>query len=449
MAFASLFFVSTVIAGNLTSMEVLGNKLYTDTKLSSNENQSCQTCHHPLAKFADPENRMDPEGMPVSAGSDTTKFGGRNAPTSAYAGFSPPISCETVATTPPELFCTGGLFWDGRATGVEATDTGGIDADDDEENGEETGPTYDPLADQAKGPFQNPIEMDMSPDKLVEKVRTQHYEKLFRNAFENAFRPDYDFWEIPANEFYNDIAFAIATYERSINLNKFSSKFDLFAAEQAENGVDVSTIILNMDGVPVDDVGAAITSAIFSPREVEGLAIFNSPNDNNGVLVSGEGGNCAMCHPSGPTTGSEGPILFTDFTYDNLGVPVNRIANTLHYGSADPDDWNTDLGLYGTVTGLLGYPSDGPEAASTKGMFRVSTLRNIANTPPYTHNGLFPTLMDIVNFYNDRAGYYATMGKVAEVPDTVNNTEVGNLALNDQQKAALVAFLRTLTDNDI
>lgn len=431
IAVALLFFASTVMAGDLDSMEVLGKKLYTDTNLSLNENQSCQTCHHPAAKFADPQNRMNPVMFPVSDGSDPTLFGGRNAPTAAYAGFSPQIDCAFVDG---ELFCTGGLFWDGRATGVENTDTGGIEV-----NGMATGPTFDPLADQAKGPFQNPIEMGLTPDQLIAKVKTKHYETLFKNAF----GADYDFWGIPGNEFYNDIAFAIAAYERSMDLNKFSSKFDQFAAEQ---GFNVSTIVLNQSGVVVDAGGNPITSTVFSAMELEGLALFNSPNDNDGVLVAGEGGNCAVCHPSGSTTPTDpdSKALFTDFTYDNLGVPVNPIANTLHYGSANPADWGTDLGLFGTVTGLLGYPEDA--VAGTKGLFKVSTLRNIALTPPYTHNGFFPTLTDIVNFYNDREGYYLTTGTAAEVSATVNETEVGSLGLSGQQVDALVAFLCTLTD---
>ncbi|GAB6905661.1 putative Cytochrome c peroxidase [Desulfosarcina cetonica] len=440
IAVASLFLASTVMAGNLDNMEVLGKKLYTDTKLSLNENQSCQTCHHPAAKFADPQNRMDPVMFPVSDGSDPTLFGGRNAPTAAYAGFSPQMDCAFVGG---ELFCTGGLFWDGRATGVENTDTGGIEVTVNDVP-TPTGPTYDPLADQAKGPFQNPVEMGLTPDELVAKVRTNHYEKLFKNAF----GADYNFWGIPGNELYNDIAFAIATYERSLDLNKFSSKFDQFAAEQ---GFDVSTIVLSPDGVVVDAAGNPITSTVFSAMELEGLALFNSPNDNIGEIADpNEGGNCAACHPSGPIatpTDSQGMTLFTDFSYDNLGVPVNPTANTLHYGSANPEDWNTDLGLYGTVTGLLGYTD--AQAAGTEGLFKVSTLRNIALTPPYTHNGFFPTLTDIVNFYNDRAGYYSTTTTAAEIPETVNITEVGNLGLSAQQVDALVAFLHTLTDSSL
>jgi len=435
---ATIFFVSGAMAADLTAMESLGKKLYNDTNLSLNFNQSCQTCHHQSAKFADPENTKDPLVMPVSDGSDPALFGGRNAPTAAYAGFSPVLTCEIVDK---ELFCFGGMFWDGRATGLEATDTGGIIV-----GGEITGPTYDPLSDQAKGPFQNPIEMALTPDQVIERVRAGNYEQ----AFKNAFGPEYDLFTKPDHVLYNDIAIAIAEFEESADLNKFSSKFDRFAEESK---INLSGVVFGADGTIVDENGKFIeynSEWLFSEKELRGLALFNSPNDNNGVLDLNEGGNCAACHPSGPITDptdSQGQILFTDFTYDNLGVPVNPTAYALHYGSDNPDDWDTDLGLYTTLTGLLGYKKN--QAKGTKGLFRVSTLRNIARTAPYSHNGFFATLTDIVNFYNTRdlpeAGW-----PEAEVPETVNLDELGNLGLSsegpDNDVAALVAFMNTLTD---
>ena len=429
-ALATFFMASTAMAGNLSSMEILGKKLYNDTNLSLNGNQSCQTCHHQSAKFADPENRMDPVAMPVSDGSVPTEFGGRNAPTAAYAGFSPPLEC---VVDDDGVFCTGGLFWDGRATGLEKTDTGGINVGD-----VETGPTYDPLADQAKGPFQNPIEMALDPDELIAKVRTKQYAKLFKNAF----GLNYDIFTIDGYLLYNDIAEAIAAFERSVDVNKFNSKFDMFAIEQ---GIDVSTIVLDPSGVVVDATGNPITSTVFTQQELEGLALFNSTNDNDGIYEPGEGGNCAACHPSGPITDptdSMDQTLFTDFTYDNLGVPVNPTAYALHYDSADPTNWNTDLGLYYTVTGLLGYTED--VADGTRGLFKVSTLRNVARTAPYAHNGFFATLTDIVNFYNTRD--VPGSWPVAEVPETVNSEELGNLGMGAQQVDAIVAFMNTLTD---
>ena len=61
-------------AGPLTDEEKLGGMIYRDTNLSINANQSCMTCHHPSAGFADPANRRDSENFPVSQGSDSYNF---------------------------------------------------------------------------------------------------------------------------------------------------------------------------------------------------------------------------------------------------------------------------------------------------------------------------------------------------------------------------------------
>ena len=101
----------------------------------------------------------------------------------------------------------------------------------------------------------------------------------------------------------------------------------MFTVEQA--GTDTSSIVLNGNGVVVDENGAPITSIVLTQKELEGLALFNMPNDNLVILTAGEGGNCFACHPSAPITeptNSDGKTLFTDFSYDNLGVPVNPTA---------------------------------------------------------------------------------------------------------------------------
>ena len=104
---AFFFIAAPVFAGS--ALENLGAAIYQDLNLSFNQNQSCMTCHHPSAGFADPENRISPAIFPVSDGSIPTLFGGRNAPSASYAGFSPIFHHDG------ELF-VGGLFWDGRGT---------------------------------------------------------------------------------------------------------------------------------------------------------------------------------------------------------------------------------------------------------------------------------------------------------------------------------------------
>ena len=106
--------------------------------------------------------------------------------------------------------------------------------------------------------------------------------------------------------------------------------------------------------------------------EQRGLEIFEDPAR----------GNCAACHPSRP--GADGaPPMFTNYGYANLGVP--RYDNNLFY--VQPATFNPDGAAY--VDRGLGRTTDDPPQ---DGKFRTPTLRNIARTAPYGHNGYFNNL---------------------------------------------------------
>lgn len=77
------------------------------------------------------------------------------------------------------------------------------------------------------------------------------------------------------------------------------------------------------------------------------------------------------------------------------------------------------------------------------GKFRVPTLRNVAVTSPYMHNGVFKTLFQVVAFYNSRD---VARWPAPEVGQNVNRNELGNLQLTNQEMEDLVAFMKTLTD---
>lgn len=414
----------------------LGGAIYNDLNLSLNQNQSCKTCHQQSAGFADPENRVMPHMLPVSDGSDPTLFGGRNAPTAAYAGFSPVFHHDG------ELF-VGGLFWDGRATGrMDITATEGLG----------DGPTGDPLADQAKGPFGNPVEMALTTateETVIGIIQASDYAGKFEKVFGPGAFEDTD-------AAYNNASIAIAAFERSKKVNKFSSKFDKFVAEQ---GGDVSDF-----GVVDDDgfrkyVGppAGFKSKAFSYDEADGLAIFNADSyTQTGTTSAGaNGGQCYLCHLTtnhevaaddpnnplnGPAPGIYNPVL-TDFTFDNLGIPVNpRVAEL-----AGPQ--GTDLGLGGQADQLTAACPDNMTCDSTEeeGKFKVSSLRNLSRTAPYGHNGFFATIYDIVHFYNTRD--VEASWPAPEVPATVNTDELGNLGLTLEQEQKLVLFMETLNDS--
>ena len=398
--------------------ERLGSALYRDENLSLNGNQSCMSCHHPSAGFADPDNRVDPTLLPVSDGSNPALFGGRNAPTASYAGFAPVFHYDSV-----EGLFIGGTFWDGRATGWTLGD---------------------PLAEQALGPFLNPVEMAL-PDMatVVGIVQQSEYADLFTRVYgPNAFA------DVPAA--YENIGLAISAFENSGSMVKFQSRFDRFLDEQ---GGDVSDfgVEIQPDGFRLY-VGppARFRSRVFTMEEADGLALFNADSDNVGSL----GRTGAMCYACHLTTNHDAgtPPLFTDFTYDNLGIPVNpRIAELR---GPQPIDY----GL-GALVGQLMSASGGPLTVSPypdglggsvpvvddeAGKFKVSSLRNLSRSSPYGHNGFFATIYDVVHFYNTRDA--DPSWPPAEVASTVNMDELGNLGLTFDQEMRVVAFLMTLDD---
>jgi cytochrome c peroxidase len=342
--FAGAHGAAAVQTANPGLEQHLGRLLYFDKSLSNPVGQACASCHLPRTGYADPD-----QNLPVSEGAVPGRFGGRNAPSAAYAAFSPLFEMDSTTGQ-----YTGGQFWDGRAPTLEA---------------------------QAKGPFLNPVEMNNTKVGVVDAVRTAPYSRLFKLAYGPDSLDDVD-------TAYDLIAKAIASFERSAQVNRFTSKFDYFTKGKVR-----------------------LTS-----QETRGLELFNGK------------ANCAACHP-GVSADGKTPPLFTDFTYDNLGIPRNM---EFPYYIMHPVPY-PDLGLGAIV--------NDPEQ---NGKFKVMTLRNIALTAPYSHNGYFKTLKEIVHFYNTRD--IPGMWPEADVSDNVNRTEVGNLGLTDQEENDVVAFLLTLTD---
>ena len=120
--------------------------------------------------------------------------------------------------------------------------------------------------------------------------------------------------------------------------------------------------------------------------------------------------------------------------FDNLGVPKNP-ENPFYYLPKQFNPAGTDFVDLG-LGGVVGKPEE-------NGKFKVPSLRNVAKTGPYMHNGLFKTLRQVVVFYNTRdVGPWPT----PEVSGNVNRDELGNLGLTEQETDDIVVFLHTLTD---
>jgi cytochrome c peroxidase len=263
---------------------------------------------------------------------------------------------------------------------------------------------------QAQRPLLGPHEMaNATPADLVEKIKMAPYADEFRRTFGAAIL------DVPDAAF-DRVLLALAQYQiEDADFHRFDSKYDLFLAGRV-----------------------ALTG-----RELQGLALFNRPDK----------GNCAACHPSGRGTDGS-PPLFTDFTYDNIGVPRNPAI------PANADSTYFDLGLCGP------FRTDLANRTDLCGAFKVPTLRNVAVTAPYFHNGRFKTLREVVGFYvrrdtNPDEWYpLAASGSVNKFDDlpvqyhrNVNVTEAPYNRTLGQQPALtpdevdlIVEFLATLTD---
>jgi cytochrome c peroxidase len=276
----------------------------------------------------------------------------------------------------------------------------------------------DPLAEQAQGPFLNPVEQNMAgPEAVCLAIQASPY----ADQFERVWGPGSLDCGAGITSTYEKIARSIAAYERSPEVSPFTSKYDRYLAGEDR----------------------------LSGQEKKGLRLFEGK------------AKCSQCHTSRPGADGE-PPMFTDFTYDNLGVPKNPM-NPFYYMPAwiNPEgpDW-IDHGL-GAFLASAGY---GPEVYQTeRGKQKVPTLRNVAKQPTTTfvkafgHNGYFKSLESIVHFYNTRDVLPAceTLHRpkegincwpAAEVPENVNHGELGDLGLKPHEEEALVEFLKTLSD---
>ena len=140
---------------------------------------------------------------------------------------------------------------------------------------------------------------------------------------------------------------------------------------------------------------------ILTPLERDGLTFFDTR------------AGCSNCHRLATPPARGQALLLSDFRFHNLGVGYKS-------------GWFTDLGRFALS-----------HAETELGAFRTPSLRNVARTGPYMHDGSLNTLEQVVEFYN--AG-----GR----PNPYLSPLIRPLFLTDYERAALVAFLRALTDGE-
>jgi cytochrome c peroxidase len=299
----------------------LGERLFTDHRLSRGGVRACTSCHDPARAYD------DGRATPASLVPGTPLL--RNTPTLLYA----PLEAR--------------LMWDGR---VRTADR------------------------QALRVLHAAAEMGATDNAMVRAVSADAaYAIGFRSAFEadgGAAGPDAGdmaSWVTPAN-----IGRALAAYEASA-----------FVPGRA----------------PIDRFARGDTGAL-TADERAGLDVFAGK------------GRCARCHVP-PVFGGSRPPDFTAPIFAVLGVPSSPASGVL----------DADLGR-------------------GDGAFRVPTVRNIARTAPYFHNGGFATLEEVVDFY-DRGG-----GRALGFPVENQDPEVRPLTLSPEDKRVLLVFLRSALSDE-
>ena len=255
------------------------------------------------------------------------------------------------------------------------------------------------LAGQAGGPPLNPIEMGM-PNKQAVVERLQENE-AYVQAFKRFYHPDIF---TKTDEAYAAMAKSIAAFEQTDFFAPFDSKYDRYLRGEY-----------------------ALTD-----QEDLGMTLFFSKQFTN----------CNICHQLKRSPTSEGET-FSNYEYHNIGVPLNQAVRQLN-----------GLGSTHVDHGLLDNPAVNDPAQN--GKFKVPTLRNIAVTGPYMHNGVFKDLRTVVLFYNKynsrspKRQINPETGQQWAAPEVNKNISTKELetgpALTDKRIDALVAFMKLLTD---
>ncbi|MCT7576787.1 c-type cytochrome [Aliarcobacter butzleri] len=249
------------------------------------------------------------------------------------------------------------------------------------------------LEGQAGGPPLNPIEMGMSDKKAV--VDRLKENTLYVDSFKKIFGADIFKNDDKA---YEAMTIAIASFERTDEFSPFDSKYDRYLKGE-------------YDLTPLEDLGKSI---------------FFSNNNNS----------CANCHVlKGEDKEGE---TFTNYQYHNIGTPTNN-------------ELRAKNGVKAIDEGLLA--NSNVSDVAQKGKHKVPTLRNVAVTGPYMHNGVFKDLKTVVEFYdkynNKDRNIDPETNKPWDEPEVKDNISLQELKANkltDRKVEALVAFMKLLTD---
>jgi cytochrome c peroxidase len=281
------------------------------------------------------------------------------------------------------------------------------------------------LAEQVAIPLLSSFEMaNTNAAAVVDAVKSSSYAAQFMQTWGNNVFDDPD-------TAFKDIGLSLQAYQlEDPDFHPFTAKYDYVATVALSNGQPVQ----------------------FTAAELRGFNVAQNPN----------GGNCFACHYNGQLVGGGGAI-FTDFTFEAIGVPRNNnIPANLTRPGLPPLYY--DLGLCTARNPVT--PHTLPASAQYCGMYKTPTLRNVATRKVFFHNGVFNSLTDVINWYNTRdtnpSAWYPTVNGVvqkfndlppayranldsADVP--FDGLQVGATPhMSAQDVADLKCFLETLTD---
>ncbi len=255
------------------------------------------------------------------------------------------------------------------------------------------------LEEQVAEPFVNPVEMRM-PDHAAVVARVQE-KPLYEISLQRLFGEEV-FEE--TDTAYRAVGQSLTAFAETDELATFDSRYD---------------------------------------RHLRGEYVLTEEEALGRDLFFSQLTNCSLCHALTPNATTDEREPFTNYAFHNIGVPANSRLHGLSGAEARRAD-----------PGLLGNPAvTGTEHA---GKFKVPTLRNVAVTAPYMHNGVFQELTTAIAFYNHYlVSSQASMTNPetgqpwapAEVEGTIDLALLREgQPLSDERVALLETFLRTLTD---
>lgn len=475
----------------LSEIELLGKHVFFD-KISSPSRMACVTCHDPATGGTGSVAGVNLHQVAIT-GANPHTVGNLKPPTNAYASLIPPLQGCLFGT--PGL--CGGNFWNGRAEGNETAlfpekATKHIGEEIFFDTGGNSLPNFvfayaeyfGPTADQALNPMPNPVEQNIDRQAVCQHVASSKYAALY----EQVWGVEIDCGDDPVAvvapdvelERAYDISFkrlmlAVCAWQASPDLNSFSSKRDKALAREVQ-------------GIDVDDTPGGFPLVGLTEQENQGHDLFygiTSP-----LNPEGKNAGCSFCHSDNPVvdSGEEEKQLYADDGYHNIGTPRNPEIPPTYDANGDLID--PDLGLAG-LTGVAGQiPGNcvgfNPNC-DHRGFFKTPTMRNVDKrkgtgfVKGYTHNGWFKSMESIVHFYNTAliGGETAGIFGITQCPEGIETEKealanncwpepaydtaqvgsptigavlgnppfiFGDLKLTLDEEAAIVAYMKTLTD---